>query len=390
LIAEIADNLNVRQDVDETSASWSARVVYSAVGNLAYNCLWNYDDGVVETFGNQARLKKSEENRGVSVVYWTRFIRKAFYAYCSLCSRDVQALFPEKFDKLLDWIPADNSGEPIADERTNLSDTQSCAKGNWEETIKEILELYVSSGYFYHRPHWLAPACRRSVAIGSVVFERGTFWNGFVSGLGGWRQATTEETYSETLDALGLQKPSFASLFDEIQYTFKSENKFIQEQAEYLRVEPQNEKWGCYWLNQPTRDGEISLGRYGKFGLQRYFLYRASKKTMEIQCLPEWRVNPKWSRQKYGSREYIRIALAILSNRKTIPQITAKVGETIVTIDLGYLLPPEEEAFFKLYSWPTNFRTIGENFKRVTVPPVYRELKKHWECLGLVVKEIKA
>lgn len=82
------------------------------------------------------------------------------------------------------------------------------------------------------------------------------------------------------------------------------------------------------------------------------------------------------------------MAAAILLRRGVLPPIEAAVEEKYVTVRLGYLLPPAEEAFFCLYSWPKNFE-IGRSclFERVFRASVYPFWREMLETLGYCFKE---
>lgn len=65
----------------------------------------------------------------------------------------------------------------------------------------------------------------------------------------------------------------------------------------------------------------------------------------------------------------------------TLPEIKAAAGGGLVEIELGYRLPPSEEVFFKLYSWPARY-DAPHVFTRTMAEQVYPVFKRELEAIG--------
>lgn len=432
-IKTVAQRLGVEQDSGEQTESWGARVVFSAVGLMSSACLWDKETLVYDDAGNLiANYCKSVGEKdfiGVSKVYWKRYAKKLLYAYCS--KFPVGKNFPGNVDvdieKLISSVYIRDMQNPMKEHDDEGDGKESIPKKtNWEDLLHEMLDLYIQTGVYYNKDYWVGPSIPRRMFFGKnekgqdVYLERGfmprslgdggvnsaginergrqnCYKTPFVSGLGMWTNDKATPKPNDAFDfaeVFGLQSESFLKLYEELERRFQQGaevNGDILNDLRYLRTSPEKSKmWGAYWLYREPKEKSnfLGLARYGNQGAERYFLYRRDGKKLYRLDLRDYETNPDFSRPYRGSREYIRIALALLAKRGTLPPIRATLREHSVDVRLGYLLPPQEHSFFKLYSWPLNgFTTVGQNWDRKIARDLYRPFKAYWERLGFTVEE---
>lgn len=77
----------------------------------------------------------------------------------------------------------------------------------------------------------------------------------------------------------------------------------------------------------------------------------------------------------------MRIAAALLKRYGALPEIKATASGDLMEVKLGYRLPPPEEAFFKLYSWPARY-DAPQVFTRTMARQVYPVFKHGLETIG--------
>ena len=157
--------------------------------------------------------------------------------------------------------------------------------------------------------------------------------------------------------------------------------------AEFLRLAPPFSRG--YWKKIPEKDERISLARYGEpnkiFAFYRYFDGKYQQRH-----IPDWRMHNYFSNDMAGYGEYRRISIALLKKYDMLPAIVVKTKESLVEIKLEYRLPPSEEEFFKLYSWPMRYDfslEFPQVFTRIMSKKVYPVFKYVLECIGYHFKE---
>ena len=112
-------------------------------------------------------------------------------------------------------------------------------------------------------------------------------------------------------------------------------------------------------------------GIYLPLPQKNYVFYRYHNGIYQQKPIPDWRIRNYFpentsndsSRNMYG--EYRRIAIALLKRYGTLPGSEVKASGDLIEIKLGYRLPPSEEEFFKLYSWPVRYDFSSK------LPPVF-------------------
>lgn len=325
LIESIAKQLNIPRSDDY---EWVCQSVYSAAGQMALASLWD----------------KSEEDGPVSIQHFKARMRQIFDAY-----RDV---FPE----IAFSIPADST-----------------------DIVNAMYDIYLRSGYLYHSANHVSPALQNIAKFGDVTLYRGGPRDNtlHMSGLGfyyNWKQQT-DITVAELF---GLQTYPFQEYLQELLNGDDWETIEWPENAEFLRIEPPFNRG--YWQVSPIKDGRISLARYGE-PTKIYMLYRFINGAYRQKTIPEWKIRDYFADQSAGYGEYRRIAIALLQMYDKLPPISIRDDGVNIVIKLGYRLPPSEEDFFKLYTWPLRYEK-SEVFTRKMARQIYPGFRHELEALG--------
>ena len=296
LILSIGKQLNIPIS---DGYEWCCQAVYSVAGQMALASLWDYQ----------------EDSSTVSIQHFKDRTNQILCAY--------ERIFPE----LSARFPKDK-----------------------KELINEIYEIYRRSGYLHHSAYQIAPAVPLSAGVNGIMLQRGFLPDNrlFMSGLGFYsmQESVTDRTI---VNLYGLQEQSFDEYLQELLSNSDWESIVWPENTEFLRLDPPFSRG--YWKQEPDKDNRISLARHGEPN-KLYAFYRYSNGAFQQKQIPEWRVRDWFSNNNQSLGEYRRIAIALLSKYETLPKIYTSVENGLVTIKLGYRLPPSEETFFKLYSWP--------------------------------------
>ncbi len=160
------------------------------------------------------------------------------------------------------------------------------------------------------------------------------------------------------------------------------------EDTEFLRLNPPFSRG--YWQEKPDKLCPLSMARYGAPN-KLYVFYRWLNGHFEQKMIPAWRVDDFRTIGQPGYGEYRRIACGLLYDAQQLPPVIVKASSSqIVSIKLGYRLPPAEEDFFKLYSWPVNYditQKTPQVFQREMSEIVYPVFKQHLESIGYRIVE---
>lgn len=329
LIESIGRQLNIPKS---DGAEWICQVVYSLAGQMALASLWDH----------------KENNGTVSIQHFKERVGQILDAY--------ENIYPE----IGFYLPKD---------KTALKD--------------EIYTIYRQSGYLYHSAYQIAPPISSMAGYGNITLYRGIVPDSklFMSGLGFYStQACPEDKKISAM--FGLQSQSFEQYLDEMINC--SEWTLVEwpENAEFLRLTPPFSL--RYWKQNPDKDGSISLARYGEPS-RLYAFYRFQEGSFYQKTIPEWRIRSYLSDVANDYGEYRRIAIALLKRRGTLPAIRTKGGRGIVDVKLGYRLPPSEENFFKLYSWPVRYDFSSSSpqvFSRRIAETFYPLFRHEFEIIG--------
>lgn len=329
LITTIGRQLNIAKSTENEQL---CQIVYSVAGQMALASLWD----------------RTEDKASISIQHFKKRIAQIFDAY--------QSLFP----KLEFLFPKD---------RTVL--------------IDEIYSIYLRNGFFYHSVYQISPAVHTVAGFGNLLLHRGNPPDSklFMSGLG-FYSVQNPVADNAPANMFGLQHQSFDSYLEELLNHGEWENVIWPDNTEFLRLDPPF-KWG-YWQQSPSKDDRISLARYGEPN-KIFAFYRYHDGSYQQKAIPEWRLHSYFSNDADGYGEYRRIATALLLHYHTLPEISVKLNGDFAEVKLGYRLPPSEEEFFKLYSWPVRYDFTSKTpqvFTRIMARQLYPLFKHELETIG--------
>lgn len=330
LISEIYRQLHIAETPGIESL---CKAIYSATGKMALASLWDHP----------------EDENIVSIQHFKKRAAQIMDAYLAIYS-EAKICFP-----------ADRSG-----------------------IIEDIYETYRRNGFFYHSSHRLSPAAPSTGGLAHCVLYRGTppEQKCFMSGLGLYGIEQDTNCSQSAAEMFGMQTQSLSDYLQEVLKSNDWSEIDWPEDAEFLRLEPPFSRG--YWQSKPDKTKNISMARYGAPN-KLYVFYRWQEECFEQKPIPAWRVDDFRTIGQAGYGEYRRIACGLLDAVQQLPPIVVKMKDHTVEIKLGYRLPPAEEDFFKLYSWPIDDGSTPiekQVFQREMSEIVYPVFKQHMESIG--------
>ncbi len=265
----------------------------------------------------------------------------------------------------------------VPDVRDLMNDMTAC--------LPEILYgIYEKAGFFYHQPNRVVPAVSKKIRGEGLIFHRGFFPSIYenMSGAGPYLFAEVEkdrEQEEESVsEAFSLPSGQINFWWQRFLRTCHWYPEHLPAGTEFLAI--RRKKGDPYWRGKwpITEPGLYTLAQYG-FGKKQYALCRRTTKGTEQAALPGWQAQ---------NQEYIRIAVALLYQVNTLPSVYVRKKESYVIIRSGYLLPPAEQCFLELYSWPEDpsNRSSYPWYRRMKceVYPTYKAIVQN---LGFFIEE---
>ena len=329
LLNSIAMELNIPKTTDN---EWACQIVYSVAGQMALASLWDH----------------AEDSETISIQHFKGRMKQIFEAYENLIPQ-TRYMLPEDPSVLLD----------------------------------DIYDTYLRTGYLYHSAYQVSPCIPSAAAYQGVVLHRGFSPDTdlYMSGLGFYCVQTTL-TENAIADMFSLQQQPFDTYLQALLENGEWTPISFPDDAEYLRLDPPFTRG--YWKQEPDKDGRVSLVRYGEPN-KIYQFYRYNGNQYWQKSIPIWRLQDFFSDDPTNLGEYRRIATALLMQYGTLPPISVKIERDICNINLGYRLPPSEESFFKLFSWPVRYDFSAREpqvFRRKMSIQVYPMFKHELEAMG--------
>ncbi len=333
LLRKVADEFNIEKGLTEDEIKWKARLLYSLLSQIAYASLYDINEDLEHT----------------SIVHFKNKIKNSL--------AHLLMMYPE-----LERVFHITEGEK----------TIAC----------EIYDVFLSAGCIYHEPNRIRPCIERCSQGNKCVFMRGQAIDKpkSISGAGSF-------VLSKDFSGQNIAMPSVEEMFLLQRQTLKQQWEHIVSQSffttlssditfEYLRTSPPFKNG--YWGNAMDSTGEISLARTTKVGRPIYYLYKSEGFKTKLSRLPDWMT------EDYN---YRNVAVPCLAARGTLPETVFQVDGPIVTLRIGYLFPPAELHFIKLYSWPVVFREFPNDFNRIMNRDVFYDVKTILERVGYQFKE---
>ena len=334
IFTQLAKDLSILRGEAENIDAWRRRLIYSALGKLALASVWD-DEGLPSLQHFSATITE----------------RQPYY---------LQIL-----DACADYL------------------------GDLSLLRDEIYAIYLNAGAFYHKANHLSPATSVSAPGGAINFLRGCNpLSAFpMSGLGEYavHPVVTQRYYHSAVEMFRLHRP-FISLVTECEKAAIWENANFPKNSEFLTMQEQR-KFG-YWQPEPNRTIAFGLMRVPLEFDYHYFLYRKVSDCWQWCQLPIWQTNPHNNTKVMP--EWLALANGILMLNHLLPPVHCVGDVNLVTVSFPYLLPPAEETFFKLYSWPMPDSTLNEFSQRIMrqmARPVYQSFTSVMESLGYLFEE---
>lgn len=340
LLERVASDLHIQKGQRETEQDYLRQVIYSAVGRMAAASLWD-------------TLEDSSE---VSVTHLKGRTRRQIQAFTALYPEWRSLLQGERFDE------------------------------NVASIVEEIYDVYLKAGWFYHTPYRLVPCAPCCCAVGSVRFCRGLALGQrqFVSGLGTFQLEESESDQNVTIEDMfwlstdTLVEP-WRQLTEDAQWIPLQNDANI----EYLNLKP---PFRGYWVSAP--DKEItSLCKISTKGVPMYALYRMQSNRISYSPIPEWKLLDPVFTGNEKHTNYRLFSNSLLANLGILPSTRFCIDGEIVTLRVGYWMPPREMNLVKLYSWPASFYSPASPFRRVMDKTVFLAIKTILERIGFSFEE---
>jgi hypothetical protein len=341
-LCKIAQELNIAPFANESDVSVKARLFYSIAGRWALACLWNDDQ------------QETVSAESVSNTIWD-------------CLEAFLCMSPETCQQF---------------RNVKLGDV-----------AKRISQQYRQTGYFYEKAYRVGVPAFTQANVDDCYFLRG-IPPGFSCKMSGLGPYCIGSGNAET-DSISLEEMFHCLPFPIQKWwkKFQAMQRFhiVEEWHSFEFLQKDIHIGTKWWKSQPDVDGAVSLTRTNSVPSQEYYLYRFSNGVMQISdTLPNWQTE---------HLEYCRIAAAIMQENGTPPRIYTEDASGSKKIKLQYLLPPPEQNFFELYSWPLDFTEFGADssknsefhlkVNRVMAGEVYPAFRKFASRLGYHFEEDK-
>lgn len=272
---------------------------------------------------------------------------------CNVGSREVSVQHLKiRVADIVSCLEKSSNNEVNLDSSENKNDFNSldnCDENSNNFLIENVYELYFKAGFFYHKNNKVKASIPKTATVGKVSFVRSTVYSPSYKMSGAGIYTTSNEPNNllqanKVQDMFGLSKVSCKTLYEAIlkNSIFKDNDNIDKFNLRYLSLKIQNGT--KYWTDKEVySDKGINLVREDKINSRRYYLAKRQDKKIKFCNLSEYFCS---------GTEYIPLARAILETNKTLPTIKFRTVNRLVFIQLGYLLPPAEQNFFELYSWP--------------------------------------
>lgn len=325
LLSRIASDLNILKGSSESVDAWKARIVYSAIGHMAFASLYDVQ----------------EDDNPVSITHFKRRVEKLYNSFISM--------YPEL--KTVFLIQAD-------------------------ELADEIYNVFLQAGCLYHSPNRITATVPQVACSNQIAFMRGTALKQkvFRSGLGAYLPALKPTGDSITVtDLFCLQRSTLSSLWERTVTNIKWSEITLSTKTEYLRTTPPYNSG--YFKEQPDKDGRISILRTGMPGSYLYYFYTYQANKILGMQIPAWQVD------NVDNSAYRTLSNCCIYSEGHLPPAIYHVDQGIVSLRLQYLYPPSELNMIKLYSWPLRYYNFG-SFNRILTGSVFFAIKSELERIG--------
>ncbi len=262
-----------------------------------------------------------------------------------------------------------------------------------EAAVDEIYRIYRRNGLLYQQGDRCAPSIAASAGDGTLRLRRGLspMEPAIMSGLG--FLDLSSQAAGSISEMFQLQTTPLDRYLEEVQADDKCRpwrNWAVA--AEYLRQEPTPR--ADFWKSSPDVYSDLSMARYPEAGRFKYVLCKVKGFSFDTMAMtiPEWRLlDPRLADGEGDSLEYLRLANALMRRWGTRPAIRFSPyldgtgNPTRIRVKLYFPLPPTEQDFFLLYSWPedpTQPIRYKSQLNRIMNPGVFQLFRSLLQPLG--------
>lgn len=326
LFKEIASSLKIERGKTESLSSWHTRIAYSAAGRIAMTSLWDSTE--------------DENSDGISIKHFKHKVIRELKAFCEM-------------DEEIKYF-SDNEEDFIKD----IAD--------------EIYEIYLKTGFFYHKSYVIYPIPERIFTYEQITFVRGSAIQEHVnmSGLGFYTMSLKNQYFQvDTIyEMFNISTLNLDQVWDKIISRYEPLTPMSLDNVEYLS---QSSYFLGYWSKVPEKTKNISLLRDRECIDGNYYLYRNTEEGCLYRKLPNVMIR---------NGEYLQIANCILNESHNLPPAIYKEDGDIIYLSICYLYPPSILNFIKLYSWPQ--KKVSNDFERVITKEIFEFIQLVLTSLG--------
>lgn len=334
LYIQAANRLKIKKGALEEDKSFRARTIYSICALMGYTSLFD----VVENDDGSEEL--------VSIVHVKRRIQNILNAYLEL--------YPDLT-------------EHFKDHRIKFEDF--------------IVDLMIKTSTIYHSPYHVAKSMLNTAAVGNILFQRGIDPEDidYISGVGFYSINNNDKSSSlESLKELyGIENIDLETKLQQVisMAHWSALNEHGPE-LEFLNLSPR--KGEKYWISYLDKNVDMLLARTTDKSTREYYLYKNDDKPA-ISKLAPWML-------KDGT--VTQLARAILKKNGTLPPISYMYDGDVVKVEIGYMLPRNEEKMFLLYTWPFVDKKINNPFFRIMSRDIFLIFKELLSSQGYTFEEL--
>lgn len=254
---------------------------------------------------------------------------------------------------------------------------------------QNIYDIYLNTGYFYHKNNKVSAIPVKKASVCDITFIKGAYYSDDLkmSGAGLYISLnnSVERVDNEIETVIQMFHLSKQSCYESLRSTLKlhSFSSFDLEdnsnKIEYLNLSKRIDyKNKVYWLASPGKASDFDITLLRKqlsdvAGYEYYLIRKVKEDQFEAYKLKDF--------QSIG-KEYLYLARGILEREGVLPPISYKNEGNLTNISIGYLLPPSEQNFFELYSWPVSKESAS--FNRVMSTNVFMAFKCVLEHKGYI------
>ncbi|WP_347489816.1 hypothetical protein ABDB91_01265 [Desulfoscipio sp. XC116] len=323
-VTYLAQKLHICKGKNESDSSWNFRVLYSAISLNMLASLYDYDEDSGQSVGNEQMVSMQHvRTRGIELIESYRDLYRTAMTQLNLCS---------------------------------------------EKLAESIRDIYMQTGYILHKANYLTAPTAICAKYEDIYFLRGTSpWNvEYMSGLGCYAYTVTDTSVEDVWRMFRIENTEISVWWKQFLHNCQwRELNELPTEVEYINYSRKSGEQ--YWLSNAPKSG-LSMYRDKSIGEKKYGLIQVAAGQILTSVLPVWQVDNK---------EYLRISLALQNAAAKNPTVRIKSASSISHIQLSYLLPPCEQNFLELFSWPSEGISRWKRTVVTELLPIFKQLFKN-------------